>query len=149
MNSGDLFGQYPALQEVLQSIPGTRFRGVEETIGLNVTPQLAYQWGRGLLEVPTSSTEASVSFRADVFAAWIRSGLSGVDFSQGCCFWIASTRPGHRGLPWVDVELESSDMLLPLWLELQSQVVIVFSPASYCILAFYAAENGWEMFRQP
>jgi hypothetical protein len=149
MTNDDLFAQYPALQEVLQSLPGTRFRGVEETIGLNVTPRLAYEGGRGLLEVPTSSTEASASFHADEFVAWIRSGLSGVDFSEGCCFWIASSRPGHVGFPWIDVELENPDVLLPLWLELGAQVVIIFAPKSYCILAFYAAENGWELFRQP
>lgn len=149
MSSDELFAQYPALREVLQAMPGARFRGMEETVGLDVTPRIAYQWGRGLLEVPTSSTEASVSFRADEFAAWIRAGLSGVDFSEGCCFWIASDRPGYRSLQWIDVELDSSDVLLPLWLDLNIQVVIVFVPKSYCILSFYSGENGWELYRQP
>ena len=149
MSNDDLFAQYPALQEVLQAIPGARFRGVEETIGLNVTPMLAYQWGPGLLEVPTSSTEASASFRADEFDAWIRSGLSGVDFSEGCFFWVVSSRPGHVGFPWIEVELDDPDVLLPLWFELEFQVVIIFAPKSYCILAFYASEGGWQLFRQP
>lgn len=143
------FSSYPALREVIETLPGVRFRGVMETVGLNVSPLFAYERIRGLFVIPVSSTEASVLVRPDEFVTWIRSALSDVDFSDGCCLWISIERPGHRGFPWIDIELGGVDDLIPLWFELRAQVVMIFSPASYCIVAFFEEENGWEMYRQP
>jgi hypothetical protein len=144
------FAAFPALREVMDALPRAKFRGFQETVGLRVTPLHAYERIRGLFEMPKSSVDSTVVYtKPEQFAEWIRSGLSGVDFSEGCSFWIGIHRPQNTAFPWIEVEVDGADALLPLWFELKSQVVMIFSPASYCIVAFFEEENGWEMYRQP
>lgn len=143
------FASYPVVKDVMASMPDARFVGMEETVGLNVTPRRAYEQMPGLLEIPRNSTDASVLVRPEDFAAWIRLNLSDVDFSEGCSFWAHVELPGNRGLPWMKLELDHAEDLLPLWFALRAQVVIIYSPANYCLVAFYEAERRWEFYRQP
>lgn|GEM_PF-5145602 len=143
------FASYPVVKEVMAAIPKARFVELQETVGLRVTPLHAYELMPGLFEVPRNSTDASILVRPGDFATWIGSNLSEVDFSMGCSFWAHVEQPANRGYPWVKIEVDQAEDLLPLWFELRAQVVIIFSPASHCLVAFYEAERRWDFYRQP
>ncbi|RKH13281.1 hypothetical protein D7X74_22135 [Corallococcus sp. CA047B] len=144
-----LFIREPALREVAKALPGLSFVGIQEAVGVDITPLFAHGGVRGLFEIPVSTTEARFQYEPEAFLDWVRSCFRDFDFSKGVCFWFSGEPHGIRGDYWIEARLSGVEDLLPLWSALGASSVLVSSEARKCIVGIFMGEMGWEMFRQP